>query len=391
MRNCILITMALFCGVAAAQNRAIQFETGTWKEILAKAKKENKLIMMDAYTTWCGPCKWMAKNVFTNDTVADFYNSSYVNAKFDMESGEGIELAKTYGVQAYPTFLFIDGSGKLVHRVCGSDSPQNFIQKGKDALKPELTLLWLEEKFNTSPGDAAIVAALFTALSDGCAPVGERVDKYFSHVKPEEFSSRFNWNMLYRHITSSASPAFVYLLKHQDEFGKKYTADSVSRKIQNVYERSFAKIARSKDKVALDAMEKEIRANMAGDADGIIWKGQIAYYSAVGDWTSFAAVTVKYVEKYAMENPSQLNSFAWKFYESVSDKAMLEHAARWAKKSVELDSKYYNNDTHASILYKLGRKADARAAALKALELGKEAGEDVKETENLLKKIEELK
>src|SRR3989304_4987727 len=73
--------------------KGIHFEQATFSEILAKAKKENKMVMVDAYTTWCGPCKWMAKNIFPNDTVADFYNKHFINAKFDMEKGEGKILA----------------------------------------------------------------------------------------------------------------------------------------------------------------------------------------------------------------------------------------------------------------------------------------------------------
>lgn len=374
----------------SAQNRSIQFETGTWKEVLAKAKKANKLIMMDAYTTWCGPCKWMAKNVFTNDTVADFYNTNFVNTKFDMEQGEGIELAKQYGVQAYPTFLFINGDGQLVHRVCGSDSPQNFIQSGKNVMKPELTLSFLEKRFLQDPGNAENAAAFFAGLSAGCAALGDKVDKYFANVKESEFSTRINWNIFYMHVNNSNSPAFVYLVKHQDEYSKKYTVDSVSNKIANVYDRSFIRAARAKDKAALDALEKEVRANMAGDADKIIWKGQMTFFYAMQDWKSYAETTVKFVERYALDNPSLLNQYAWGFFETVSDKSMLEHAARWAKKSTELNDAFYNNDTHAAVLYKLGKKAEAKKVAEHAIELGKKGGEDVKETEELLKKIEAL-
>lgn len=373
-----------------AQNRSITFETGTWKEVLAKAKKENKLIMMDAFTSWCGPCKWMAKNVFTNDTVADFYNANFVNAKFDMEKGEGIELAKHYGVQAYPTFLFVNGDGQLIHRICGSEMPQDFIKSGKTAMTPALTLSHLEKQFNAAPGNAEAAAAYFAGLAAGCASVEIPVNTYFSKVKAEEFSSRFNWNILYKHVSNSTSPGFVYLVKHQDEFIKKYGADSVSKKIESVYDRSFSIVARSKDKAALDALEKEIRTNMAGDVNRIIWKGQIGYFQVTEDWTNYGSTVVKFVDQYGLGNASLLNQYAWAFYERISDKTLLEHAARWAKKSTELNDAYYNNDTHAAVLFKLGKKAEAKKAAEHAIELGKKGGEDVKETEELLKKIEAL-
>ncbi len=383
----LMILPLVFLG----QNRSINFEHGTWSEVLSKAKKENKLIMMDAFTTWCGPCKWMAKNVFTNDTVADYYNTNYVNAKIDMEKGEGIDLAKKYGVQAYPTFLFIDGDGNLVHRVCGSDQPKDFIQTGKDALTPEKTLAYAEKKFNATPSDPDVATAYFKAMSAACASVGDKVDKYFVGVKESEYSSELNWKILNEHVSNSKSPAFIYLLKHQDEFTKKYGSDPVSKKIERVYEQSFRTIAGSKDKVAFDVLKKEVSQNMAGDVDNIIWKGELLFHSANKDWAAYASVASQYVDKYGLNDPSMLNQYAWTFYEHVTEAAMLEKAARWAKRSVELDDKYYNNDTYAAVLFKLGKKADAKKAAEHAIELGKKDGTDVKETEDLLKKINELK
>ena len=98
----LIFSFVFFSSTSFSQNRSIEFNHSAWSEILAQAKKENKMIYVDCYTSWCGPCKWMAKNVFTNDTVADFYNTNFINAKIDMEVGEGIELAKKYDIRAYP-------------------------------------------------------------------------------------------------------------------------------------------------------------------------------------------------------------------------------------------------------------------------------------------------
>ncbi|WP_391527360.1 thioredoxin fold domain-containing protein [Elizabethkingia anophelis] len=66
--------------------------------------------------------------MFTLQSVGDYYNSHFVNAKMDMEKGEGVELAKKYNVKAYPTYLFINGDGEIVHRVLGYVEEKPFIQ-----------------------------------------------------------------------------------------------------------------------------------------------------------------------------------------------------------------------------------------------------------------------
>ena len=92
MKTVLSLVLMILSVTTYSQNKYIQFETKTFAEIKALAKAQNKLIFLDAYTSWCGPCKYMAKNIFTNDTVADFYNSRFINAKIDMEKGEGVEL-----------------------------------------------------------------------------------------------------------------------------------------------------------------------------------------------------------------------------------------------------------------------------------------------------------
>lgn len=114
--------------------RHINFDSPVWAKALAKAKKENKMIFVDAYTTWCRPCIQMAKDVFTLDNVADFYNKEFVNLSIDMEKGDGPALIKKYEVKAYPDFLFIDGDGNLIHRGGGFQESKEFIQLGKDAV-----------------------------------------------------------------------------------------------------------------------------------------------------------------------------------------------------------------------------------------------------------------
>jgi len=113
----------------------IDFYHGTFEEAKVKAKKEKKLIFIDAYTTWCGPCKIMAKKIFTQKIVGDYYNPNFINMKIDMEGSEGVFLAKKYKVTGYPTFLYVNSEGLLVTREMGMVDANTFIDYGKKANK----------------------------------------------------------------------------------------------------------------------------------------------------------------------------------------------------------------------------------------------------------------
>jgi thioredoxin 1 len=109
----------------------IQFTNARWAEILKKAKAEKKVIFLDAYASWCGPCKMLQKNVFTQKTVGDYFNKRFINVKMDMEKGEGPALSQTYPLEAYPTLLFIDGNGRVVKKAIGYMNADDLIAVGK--------------------------------------------------------------------------------------------------------------------------------------------------------------------------------------------------------------------------------------------------------------------
>lgn len=113
----------------------IQFHKGAWQEALATAKKENKLIFLDIYATWCGPCKRLKANTFSDAEVGKLYNQKFINVALDGEKGEGLELAKKYAVKSYPTLLFLDNSGTIVTQTGGYHNPEEFIELGKTVAK----------------------------------------------------------------------------------------------------------------------------------------------------------------------------------------------------------------------------------------------------------------
>lgn len=118
----------------------------TMDEALAAQKSEPRKIFMDAYTEWCGPCKMLDRNTFSNKDVADYINTHYYPVKFNAEGTEKVnykgktfgnpqydpnrrgrnsqhEFARAMKITAYPSLVFFDEKGDLIGPIPGYRTP----------------------------------------------------------------------------------------------------------------------------------------------------------------------------------------------------------------------------------------------------------------------------
>lgn len=119
-KNLVVALILVSSFVKAQEEKGIKFEHGlSWLQIKEKAQTENKFIFLDGYTTWCGPCKQMAKEIFPQPSVGDFFNKNFINVavQFDVAKNDNVEvkswykdaetLKETFKVNSYPTYLFL--------------------------------------------------------------------------------------------------------------------------------------------------------------------------------------------------------------------------------------------------------------------------------------------
>lgn len=146
MFKTIVYGLCLFIGISinSQTTKGIDFLKIDLEAAKKIAAKENKLIFIDLYTTWCGPCKLMAKNTFTDPKVGEMFNKNFVNLAIDAEK-EGVNLVKEFKIVNYPSFLFLDKTGKLVQYDFGYYNAEQFLGVGasvldKVSLQPSKTL-----------------------------------------------------------------------------------------------------------------------------------------------------------------------------------------------------------------------------------------------------------
>jgi thiol-disulfide isomerase/thioredoxin len=378
---------SLFIG-ALALAQGIKFEDSNFAAILAKAKKENKLVFVDAYASWCGPCKLMVKNIFPLQTVGDFYNSHFVNAKIDMEKGEGIGLAKKYNVKAFPTYLFINGDGEEVHRTLGYVEEKDFLQFAKDAEDPNKRLTALKQKFENGEKDPEFLKNLagLTIYNDS-EFAGKVLDRYFQQKTTLD---QEDVQMLLSGTQSTESPLYKIFQAKKSEIIKifpeeKYAKFDKNIKLNTVLKKSYNADTKSwNDNYFLAESQKFMTKD---EAEKILKRAKASRALKNKDIPTYEKLMLELYKDSSAASSEELTSLAWNFFENVSNKASLEKAVAWAQESVKKDENYANTDTLANLYNKIGDKKNAKIWAEKSVQLAKSTGQDSSDTEKLLKSL----
>lgn len=222
MKKLVLTMVAgLLIGITTLKAQGINFAHGSWKEILSTAKAQNKLVFVDVYTSWCGPCKKMAAEVFPLKEVGDKFNSSFINYKIDAEKGEGVQIAKTFRVNSFPTYLFVDGDGQLIYRSGGSSEAFRFLKEAETALKeqhdPKKFLQW-ESEYQAGKRDKDFLIGYLKKRAALELPSDEIIEQLFPMLQQKELEDKVLMSsMIYFGINLSFLPKgkfYQYVVAH---------------------------------------------------------------------------------------------------------------------------------------------------------------------------------
>lgn len=198
-----------------AQDKGMQFFKGNWHDLIDTAKHQKKMIFVDVYTDWCAPCKYMAKHIFTEDRVGKKYNANFLNYQLDAEKGEGPELAKRFNIKAYPTFLFLNSSGYLVHKVVGERETEEFISIAEDALKESMNdsnIGNMEREFNEGNPDTTFLRNYISRLSSLQMDNTKVIDEYFKLIPDSQLKQANTILYIAQNISGINTFVMPYLL-----------------------------------------------------------------------------------------------------------------------------------------------------------------------------------
>ena len=244
-----LLINFLLLGLASVAMAQTNFRHMTYQEALEAAKAENKLVFMDFYTSWCGPCKMMMKDVFPQKMVGDYLNERFVCIKLDAEK-EGQELAKRYQVKAYPTFIGVDPDEKEVMRKVGMAQANDFIGEIDRQIDPEKSPERLKQRYESGERTAGLIAA-YAGLKISEARAGRQRDEekekeafelvgdYFKGLKKAERLASENLFIYTDYTDSPLDDMAQYMITHRDEFAAQLKPQ-ITERIVRLFQREVA-------------------------------------------------------------------------------------------------------------------------------------------------------
>lgn len=439
---CLIVTcsISLITYAQAENGQRINWNTNlSWDRLLEKAQAENKLIFLDCYATWCVPCKEMDEFVYTNEEVGEYFNRNFISLKLQMNKtdrdapevrasySQCEAIDQQYKITAFPTFLFFDAKGTIVHRAYGFQSKDNLLAIAAEARDPQMQYYTLVARFMHGDRDTSYMRG----LAIKCRSFGDK-------KMALEIANNYIKTLGIRSLENERDLSFMTLFK-QSESAKKILADYIQRlpQVEN-YTRSnievlsgflehskdtifhiFYKNARKLDSVLdqNDYAEKLIRyiikkeeiqpaikkASKNNSYSEINWakirstikqkysiqytkrcvlEGKVAAYSYdvlhnPKSWPKYIKYNIELIEKYKTDttngfsDATELNNFA---YDGIllhsNNRRQILTAIRWMEGVVRRHPEEENNiDTYANLLHKAGRTEDALKWETKALEI----------------------
>lgn len=428
MKRFYLSLICLIVSVLAINStfsQGINFRQDDWQSMLVQAKAQKKLIFVDIYTAWCGPCKEMDKKTFTDVSVGDKFNARFINYKVDAEKGFGITLAKRYNVTSYPTCLFVDPSENLIYKQEGLLRAPDLLKEADMVMNNQANakpLYALDKLYENGRKDTEFlneyiaVRSLYDRIDNR-----DLVEEYVKSLTPIQYSADKTLRIIVNNGFKIDGKAFDLLLKFREKAESLFEGgvEKVNRAFSQSINEVFDVALKGKNQALFDkALAANLKA-LPNTSDRVNDKNKLAFYLAMKDVNKFSEAAEQYLDQYVMfvqiesirkqdlweyekimqnyklgirdsvgagaalyQNlkvnakntmarltSAELNEVVKAFYDQVEDKVKLKKATEWAKRSLELVETPDAYHSYAQLMLKMGDKQMAMDIEQKAYDV----------------------
>jgi thioredoxin-related protein len=378
-KRTILVTALIALAATAAGAGTTFTPFNSWQAARNAAAEQGKYLFVDAYTDWCGWCKVMDAQTFSEDSVARLMDKSFVSTKIEMETGWGINVAMKYRVLSFPQFLVFSPSGELVYRIIGYRPVETFLKDLQHALAPSQQIHFPGITADQNPAWPEFLPAAFAKGSERVMPSEQKTSAWLDACADPH--GEVAWTVMSRCPINETWESWI--LASHDRLADLYGVEAHERVFDLAMERGMAAIKENNSE-AFQAALNSLPPQHPSTGEARVYLGLERKVQA-GDWKG-ALLYLREEQRQGRVSLGLANQQCWRVYEESMDTEVIAEASAVMREADKADD-YAAWDTYAALLAKAGQYADARLAAEQAIAYGRQRKLDTSETEALLQSI----
>lgn len=392
----LLISFMIFgCSNTARAEETTNYELEEidqdFDQALQLAKKSNKLVFIDFYTSWCSPCKKLDKVVFQNDSIRQILGKDYILLKYNAENDTVFHLSKKHHVRSYPTAIILNSEGYVVNRKYGFPG-EDFQSLSKNVLDFTQQTLEVNKRNEYLKGYANSVRVseypqfyIDFVNRTNVRPKAEDILDFFE--SKENFLKEEDFSTLFYFAEESSSNVGDILLEDRQDYIDLYGEQDLKMVLYYIVSAKFGEAITENNQEKYDqAIAFAIRALGKDYTDDILPSFEIKRLKAQNKWKQVFEIYEITKDKGEMEGGT-INHICWDVYKNCDDKEVNAKCINWMKELISNNPEFTYLDTYAFLLYKSENKEETKKVAKRAIEVGKQQGSNTKELEELMKKL----
>ncbi len=362
-----IIFLLLFFASPFLFSQGIEFFEGTWEEAKVKAVEEEKLIFVDAYATWCGPCKRMSKNVFTQEAVGDFYNKMYISLKIDMEKPEGRAFSREFPVSAYPTLFFMNEKGELLKKVVGGKSEQQFLVLGQEIAESYDRSGDLAIKYEEGNRDFDLVLKYVKALNNANKSSLKIANDFLRGQQGLTPNQRAQF--LFEAMVAADSRLFSLFIKDRQSIESLMGIDLVEEKIKEACWNTIRNAIDFESEALLSEAKLKMSEHLKSQSEEFGYNADYEFAKANANIEMLNSSAILIAKNIANDDAERLHDLCNELLQyRLIDNSVVQSSEKIAKMAVDkLDDPEYLL-TYSKILFANNKSKKALKSAKKALE-----------------------